>query len=740
MARFLSAIPSWLLHRGTYGLALALPALVGTGFSSLSNQEKITYEKSKSPKDVNVAQFARPTGERKGVEPSPQGSGNTRVLITEVVIEGIDGHPEQERLEFAAYDAMSVRPGSNITREELKLSLDAIYSTGWFSGVRIEPINGPLGVQLLVEVDPNPVLKKVKLLPTESKIPPSVIDNIFKSDYGKTLNLNALQVRIKELKNWYTKEGYSLARISGPNRITPDGIVELKIGEGTVSGIEIQFLNKDGDLSNQDGKVIKGKTRPWVIKREISMKPGDIFNRNQLEGDIKRLYSTSLFSDVKVTLRPVTGSPGSVIIVLGITEQSTGSLSGGIGYSGGQGAFGQLGLKESNFFGKAWNSGIDLTYGQYGALVNFTFSDPWIRGDKYRTSFRSSLFLSREVPQEFRSQSGGSIRSVKDYYDANTSTAYEIQNTVFGPYPSVSDAKAANPNVSWFDYEGDSIVLERVGGGFSFARPLNGGDPYKKVPWRVLVGMNVQQVKAIDYAGNSRPYGVLVDNLSNNQVPNKEVICVSFNCAAENNLFSVRTAATYNTLNDSRNPTSGDFMTVGTEQFVSVGEDSPTFNRARTSYSHFIPVNWLKIAKGCRPKSGEKANCPQTIAFQVKAGSIVGDLPPYEAFCLGGSSSVRGWNNCDLAVGRNFGEGSVEYRFPVWKLLSAAFFVDGATDFGSQNAVPGKPGKLLGKNGSGFSPGAGLIVNTPIGPLRLEGAKRDFDGDWRFNLGVGWKF
>jgi hypothetical protein len=47
---------------------------------------------------------------------------------------------------------------------------------------------------------------------------------------------------------------------------------------------------------------------------------------------------------------------------------------------------------------------------------------------------------------------------------------------------------------------------------------------------------------------------------------------------------------------------------------------------------------------------------------------------------------------------------------------------------------------LLKKPGSGFSIGTGVIVTTPVGPLRLEVASQDFTGEWRFNLGVGWKF
>jgi len=54
--------------------------------------------------------------------------------------------------------------------------------------------------------------------------------------------------------------------------------------------------------------------------------------------------------------------------------------------------------------------------------------------------------------------------------------------------------------------------------------------------------------------------------------------------------------------------------------------------------------------------------------------------------------------------------------------------------------VPGKPGKLLQKSGSGYSLGGGVGVKTPIGPLRLDVASKDLSGDWRYTLGVGWKF
>ena len=754
MAAFSSRRTRNAVRHGALGLALALPLVVGLPTQAQSEAAGTERDETQL-EDVQGDGLSGEPGAAEPIEvvpapasgplaePIPETSEQARVLITEVIIEGIDGHPEQERLELAAYDAMAVRPGSRVTRDELKLDLDAIYSTGWFSDVRIEPINGPLGVQLVVQVMPNPVLTKVVLEPEDNYIEPQVIEDTFSADYGRTLNLSELQLRMKELQKWYADQGYSLARVSGPTRVSPDGVVELKVLMGTVAGVEVKFVNKEGDDTNEKGEPLKGKTRPWVVSREISLKPGEPFNRTQLEGDIRRLYATSLFSDVKVTLKPVTGEPGAITIVLGIVEQSTGSLSGGLGYSQSQGVFGQVQLSDSNLFGRAWNLALNITYGQFGGLANLTFSDPWIKGDSHRTSFRTSLFLSREVPQVFQSQNDGDIRTLEGYEDNGSRNAYSINsdnNPADSKFDNVAEAGNEFPNVSWFDYEGDSVALQRVGGNVIFARPLNGGDPFKRVPWSVLAGLNLQNVRPINFSGDTRPYGIPNDRFRDGKIPNDEIICVAFNCANENNLASLRLAASYNNLNDARNPTSGNFFSVSTEQYVSVGENSPTFNRVRGTYTHFIPVRWLKLFKGCRPKEGEPENCPQALAFQFKAGTVLGQLPPYEAFCLGGSNSVRGWFDCDLAVGRSFGEATIEYRFPLISIFAGEVFLDAGTDFGSQGNVPGRPGELLDKPGSGVSPGIGVIMTTPVGPLRLEVASQNFTDEYRFNLGVGWKF
>ncbi len=681
---------------------------------------------------------------------APEGGAPSepKVLISEVVVKGLQQHPERERLELAVYDAMATRPGTLVTRSELRNDLSAIYASGWFSDVRIQPQDGPLGVRLLVTVEPNPVLTKVELEGGKAKLPATLIPDTFASDYGKTLNLNTLQGRLQDLQKWYSDQGYSLARVTGPSKVTPQGVVQLTVREGTVAGVEIQFVDKEGSPTNAKGQPIKGKTKLWVVTRELATKPGDSFNRRRLEEDIKRLYGTGLFGDVKVTLKPLPESPGTVTIVLGITEQSTGSLSGGLGYSQSQGVFGQVQLSDSNLRGRAWDTTFNFTYGQYGGLADISFTDPWIKGDKYRTAFRGRIFLSREVPQIFQSQSNGSFNTVSNvssgFYSApSTAAAYNIyssSNPGSTTYNSVEAARAANPGTNWFALDGNLIAVQRVGANLQLVRPLNGGNPFKKAPWSLVVGLSIQEATPMNFSGQTMPYGVATTNFSGGSTTTSNVICIAYNCANSNQLFGLRVAATRNTLNDPRNPTAGNFLSLGTEQFVSVGPDSPTFNRVRASYTQYYPVNWLRVFKGCRPKKGEAADCKQALAFQLSAGANVGTIPPYEAFCLGGSNSVRGFYDCNMGVGTSYGEATIEYRFPIFSIISGELFADAGTAFGTQGNVPGNPGGVLGKPGSGFSVGTGIILSTPVGPLRLEVASQDFTSNWRFNLGVGWKF
>ena len=65
-------------------------------------------------------------------------------------------------------------------------------------------------------------MKKVKLKPSNSVISSEYIDEILQFLWHNS-NLNELQNKIEIIKKRYESEGYSLARVKGPDRISENG-------------------------------------------------------------------------------------------------------------------------------------------------------------------------------------------------------------------------------------------------------------------------------------------------------------------------------------------------------------------------------------------------------------------------------------------------------------------------------------------------------------------------------------
>ena len=48
----------------------------------------------------------------------------------------------------------------------------------------------------------------------------------------------------------------------------------------------------------------------------------------------------------------------------------------------------------------------------------------------------------------------------------------------------------------------------------------------------------------------------------------------------------------------------------------------------------------------------------------MQVGAIIGDLPPYEAFPIGGTNSVRGYSEGGVGTGRRYAVGTAELHWP----------------------------------------------------------------------------
>jgi outer membrane protein insertion porin family len=625
-----------------------------------------------------------PTDTAPGATPTPGSTTppeagseeNPEVLVGEVLVRSQEGQLTPE-LENEVYQAIKTQPGRTATRSQLQEDINAVFATGFFANVRAEPEDTPLGVRVTFVVQPNPILRAVKVqanpgTKVPSVLPEKIVDSIFKEQYGSILNLRRFQEGIKKLNKWYQDNGYVLAQVNEAPAVATDGTVTLSVAEGVIEDIQVSFRNKEGDATDDQGKPIKGRTRKFIITRELELKPGQIFNRATVQRDLQRLYGLGLFEDVNVSLNPGE-DPRKVIVVVNVDEKNSGSVGAGAGFSTSSGLFGSLSYQQQNLGGNNQDLGAEFQIGERELLFDLSFTDPWIAGDPYRTSYTVNTFRRRTTSLIF---DGG-------------------KNEVTLP-------------------NDDRPRVLRLGGGINFTRPLS-KNPLQKSEWTASTGLEYQRVSIRDESGDLSPK----DQFGND---------LSFSGSGTDDLLTLQAGAVRDRRNDAVRPTSGSLVRFGMEQSVPIGSGNILLNRVRGSYSQYFPVSFINFSKG-----------PQTLAFNIQGGTILGDLPPYEAFLLGGSNSVRGYDEGDLGSGRSFVQATAEYRFPVFSIVGGALFFDVGSDLGSGSSVPGDPAGIREKPGSGFGYGLGVRVQSPLGPIRIDYGFTN-EGDSRLHFGIGERF
>jgi outer membrane protein insertion porin family len=257
---------------------------------------------------------------------------------------------------------------------------------------------------------------------------------------------------------------------------------------------------------------------------------------------------------------------------------------------------------------------------------------------------------------------------------------------------------------------GNRVREIRMGGNLRFTRPL--GD------WRSTLGLNYTNISTRDRNLNIARR----DELGNP---------LTFSGTGVDELYTVSFGAIRDRRDNPFNPTSGSILSLSTEQSIPLGRGNIVSNRLLANYIQYVPITLLGIS--------ESEALPEMLAFNLQGGTVIGDLPPTEAFRLGGRNSVRGYDSGDIGSGRTYFLASGEYRFPVGRDVGGVIFVDFASDLGTGDSVLGKPALVRDKPGTGAGVGLGVRVRSPVGLLRLDVGVSD-SGDIKFILGTKQRF
>jgi outer membrane protein assembly factor BamA len=189
------------------------------------------------------------------------------------------------------------------------------------------------------------VIKEIRFSGATVYSPEQLAQALGPLSQGEVDNFQLLQA-LQGAYDLYHQNGYTMMDLA--NGGLDAGVLTLNISEGIINDIIIQ--------GNE-------RTKDYVIRRKLLMKPGDVFNEGPLRDSYRNLQKLGYFKSIDIGFQEA--GPGRIDLVLIIEEKKNlGSFNGALSYAGG-GLVGKLTLSWKNMFG----TGQDLSLGYDRSLL-----------------------------------------------------------------------------------------------------------------------------------------------------------------------------------------------------------------------------------------------------------------------------------------------------------------------------------------------------------------------------------
>ncbi len=237
--------------------------------------------------------------------------------------------------------------------------------------------------------------------------PSSTLDNILGIKPGDVYNQTLLNKRTTEdedaVANLYMNNGYLFFQL------VP---IESKI-EGDSIALEMRVM--EGPQARINSIVINGNDRLYekVIRRELHVKPGELFSKDDLMRSAREIAQTGHFDPENMDIRPEPNNEnGTVDLIFNLTSKNSDQVELSAGW-GQTGVIGKVSLKFTNFslknlFNPSSYKGIipqgegqtftisAQTNAKYYQAYSLSFLDPWF-GGKRPNSLSVSAYYSRQT-------------------------------------------------------------------------------------------------------------------------------------------------------------------------------------------------------------------------------------------------------------------------------------------------------------------------------------------------------
>lgn len=170
-----------------------------------------------------------------------------------------------------------------------------------------------------------------------------------RSSAGKTINIEDIRKDVKTIETQSADLGYAFVEVY-PDIQKNDQTQEATVVFKVIPHDKVYIRNV----------IISGNSRTVdrVIRRELYITEGNLYNRTDLSESKNALKRTSYFDDVNIKEEKVDDT--HIDLIVDVKEASTGAISGGIGYGSSDGILLNASLSDTNIFGSGIKSSVSI--------------------------------------------------------------------------------------------------------------------------------------------------------------------------------------------------------------------------------------------------------------------------------------------------------------------------------------------------------------------------------------------
>jgi len=256
-------------------------------------------------------------------------------------------------------NVVDTKPGRELSRDVILTDLEAIYNQGYFSFVDVNLDEEEDGVTVTYVVQENPVIESINFTGNTLYTSEQLMTEVF-SQEGTVFNRQFFRNDLDRIQEKYHKDGYVMVRVSDVQ--IQGGNIYVTILEPRVHDILIQGNTK---------------TKAYVIRRELKINEGDIFNVTKFRHDLGKLQGLGYFEDVNVGFDVPEGQDDIVDLILTVKEKRTASVGVNVGYGTESGLSGGLTYGDTNMFGRGMHFEVGFNEGDEASYWA-TFSSPYM--------------------------------------------------------------------------------------------------------------------------------------------------------------------------------------------------------------------------------------------------------------------------------------------------------------------------------------------------------------------------